>query len=808
MSNYQCDSADVGDQPGSSDAGEPGEIITENTLLSKSREKYQAIYKKFTSWRETNNKGPLSQEVLLDFFVELSEKMKPSSLWSHYSMLKHTINSNDKIDISSYKKLNVFLKLQSTGFKSKQTKVLTPNDIERFLNEAPDNQFLATKVALIFGIIGACRRQELCNITMDDIEDDGVMAFVTIPKTESDPERSFTICGEFYNMYKKYFNLRPRHVGTKRFFVNYQNGKCTHQVIGINKFGSMPRTIASYLKLPNPESYTGHSFRRTSATLLADSGADLATLKRHGGWKSKVARHFIEYSKEKKRKLCQQITESVILRPSTSASTSKEEPPALQAPSEQTVPTNTDDPLFIDCSSNIKEENTSMETADDEATEEVPDPEPESESNESASAVMQSNSQSNSSPKPLKAPSQPVRSQLRNIAPAPSSQQKNSSKTLVVKRIPLKVKPVAPTTIKMLPRQPPARVPQNVVPQQPAEVCLRWNSYHSNMQTSFPSLLDSEEFVDVTLACEGKSVKCHKIILSSCSDYLATLLRENPCQHPIILMKDLKFWEVEALVKFMYKGEVNVAHDKLPQLLNAAEALQVKGLAGPTPPQGQKPPMLIPKSRLQSTTPTPSKPLEPKEQKAPSNSSSKAQSSPKRCTKRPMESKDSRPFTKIRLHHPKPSAPSPTIKLEPLDIPLSDTDIFSEVNDDSSTTNYENLITMHEADDPGGEERPDSADGDIQFDFHGSDDITDAEEQMEFVPTDFLEQEHDILEEVDGGSSRNSVVEVGDGNPDLNRAETPDDEVKDDEGDGDGDGDEEGDGDGEGDEDSSKKDET
>lgn len=102
------------------------------------------------------------------------------------------------------------------------------------------------------------------------------------------------------------------------------------------------------------------------------------------------------------------------------------------------------------------------------------------------------------------------------------------------------------------------------------------------MQNSFPSLLDSEQFVDVTLACEGRSLKCHKMILSTCSDYLAELLRENPCQHPIILMKDLKFWEVEALVKFMYRGEVNVAHEKLPQLLNAAEALQIKGLAGPS----------------------------------------------------------------------------------------------------------------------------------------------------------------------------------------------------------------------------------
>ncbi|KAJ8914344.1 hypothetical protein NQ315_011332 [Exocentrus adspersus] len=32
--------------------------------------------------------------------------------------------------------------------------------------------------------------------------------------------------------------------------------------------------------------YTGHCFRRTSASLLADSGASIDVLKRHGGWKS------------------------------------------------------------------------------------------------------------------------------------------------------------------------------------------------------------------------------------------------------------------------------------------------------------------------------------------------------------------------------------------------------------------------------------------------------------------------------------------------------------------------------------------
>ena len=34
----------------------------------------------------------------------------------------------------------------------------------------------------------------------------------------------------------------------------------------------MPTEIAEFLKLPNPEQYTGHSFQRSSATLRADQG--------------------------------------------------------------------------------------------------------------------------------------------------------------------------------------------------------------------------------------------------------------------------------------------------------------------------------------------------------------------------------------------------------------------------------------------------------------------------------------------------------------------------------------------------------
>ncbi|KAF7284067.1 uncharacterized protein LOC143193110 isoform X2 [Rhynchophorus ferrugineus] len=114
----------------------------------------------------------------------------------------------------------------------------------------------------------------------------------------------------------------------------------------------------------------------------------------------------------------------------------------------------------------------------------------------------------------------------------------------------------------------------------PQQFCVRWNSYQQNLQSAFPKLLTSEHFVDVTLACENEMLKCHKVVLSACSTYFEKLLLDNPCQHPIIFMKDMKFQEMQSLVDFMYKGEVNVTQDDLPSLLKSAEALQIRGLCG------------------------------------------------------------------------------------------------------------------------------------------------------------------------------------------------------------------------------------
>ena len=80
------------------------------------------------------------------------------------------------------------------------------------------------------------------------------------------------------------------------------------------------------------------------------------------------------------------------------------------------------------------------------------------------------------------------------------------------------------------------------------------------------------------MACDGKMFAVHKLVLSSCSDYFFTILQSIECPKPVIVLKDISSNDFEALLSYMYLGEVNVLQDNLPSLLEASESLGVKGL--------------------------------------------------------------------------------------------------------------------------------------------------------------------------------------------------------------------------------------
>lgn len=107
---------------------------------------------------------------------------------------------------------------------------------------------------------------------------------------------------------------------------------------------------------------------------------------------------------------------------------------------------------------------------------------------------------------------------------------------------------------------------------------LRWNNYQAHLVTAFESLLEKNEFVDVTLGCDGRKLSAHRMLLSACSPYFRNLLQDNHCQHPIILLRDITYSDMSSLLQFMYNGEVNVEQAHLSSFLKTAECLKIRGL--------------------------------------------------------------------------------------------------------------------------------------------------------------------------------------------------------------------------------------
>ncbi|XP_014223410.1 zinc finger and BTB domain-containing protein 14-like isoform X1 [Trichogramma pretiosum] len=111
---------------------------------------------------------------------------------------------------------------------------------------------------------------------------------------------------------------------------------------------------------------------------------------------------------------------------------------------------------------------------------------------------------------------------------------------------------------------------------------LRWNNYLKHITSAFDTLRCDEDLVDVTLSCEGKRIRAHKMLLSACSTYFRDLFKENPCQHPVIIFRNVKFDDLAALVDFIYQGEVNVVQEQLDSFMTTAELLAVQGLTDGT----------------------------------------------------------------------------------------------------------------------------------------------------------------------------------------------------------------------------------
>ncbi|RXG66294.1 Longitudinals lacking protein-like [Armadillidium vulgare] len=121
-------------------------------------------------------------------------------------------------------------------------------------------------------------------------------------------------------------------------------------------------------------------------------------------------------------------------------------------------------------------------------------------------------------------------------------------------------------------------------------LCLKWNNHKSIFLQNLSSLRTQELYSDATLACNGKYFSVHRLVLSTCSEYFEEMFEKMNRQnvHPFIIVTNIESSYLEALLNFMYNGEVNVLHEMLPGLMKAAEILKIKGLAVPDEESSEK----------------------------------------------------------------------------------------------------------------------------------------------------------------------------------------------------------------------------
>lgn len=108
--------------------------------------------------------------------------------------------------------------------------------------------------------------------------------------------------------------------------------------------------------------------------------------------------------------------------------------------------------------------------------------------------------------------------------------------------------------------------------------CLRWNNHKSNLVEILDGLFQRQSYVDCTLHVDDKKFFVHRVVLAANSSYFQTILQDVPMDHCTILFPGVQGFEMQALLDYMYTGEVNVTQSHIPRFIQIAEQLEVKGL--------------------------------------------------------------------------------------------------------------------------------------------------------------------------------------------------------------------------------------
>uniref|UniRef100_A0A1B0AZC2 BTB domain-containing protein n=1 Tax=Glossina palpalis gambiensis TaxID=67801 RepID=A0A1B0AZC2_9MUSC len=93
------------------------------------------------------------------------------------------------------------------------------------------------------------------------------------------------------------------------------------------------------------------------------------------------------------------------------------------------------------------------------------------------------------------------------------------------------------------------------------------------------SFYDRAYLMDVTLVGVEKLLRAHKLVLNISSSYFQQIFIANPCKHSAIILNGITYNIMFELLKFMYRGVVNVKQSEIEAFVKIGERQQIKGFS-------------------------------------------------------------------------------------------------------------------------------------------------------------------------------------------------------------------------------------
>ena len=108
---------------------------------------------------------------------------------------------------------------------------------------------------------------------------------------------------------------------------------------------------------------------------------------------------------------------------------------------------------------------------------------------------------------------------------------------------------------------------------------LKWIDFKSTVSKSFGILREEKDFFDVTLVSDDeRQIPAHKLVLSACSDFFKSILRNNSHSHPLLYLSGIHSTNLSLILDYIYQGEVQIYQENLDSFLEVAQKLKIEGL--------------------------------------------------------------------------------------------------------------------------------------------------------------------------------------------------------------------------------------